>query len=187
MLFQKKTTTEPTTEPTTTDIPSSEISPVDNEKFGEIVDTAEMIKADRAKSENEPVSASASDIRLGKSTRSTRRKKYKKRTPTRKPVSGEQADETPKPFEVLDRSLCMMIAGLVPFGIVASFMQDSKWLLTDEEKLVLASQWDLVITKYLPDVIEEYGPEFSLVGIIGLYLVQKSGAFDPKPIGPENE
>ena len=69
----------------------------------------------------------------------------------------------------------MIIAGMIPFSIIAASTGQQQYLLTDTEKQLLAPQWNAVINKYLPEMISEYGPEFALVGTIALLLVQKSG------------
>ena len=64
---------------------------------------------------------------------------------------------------------------MIPFVILASVFDNPKYLLKEAEKTQLADQWDMVIWKYAPGLLEEYGPEYLLAGSISLMLIHKSG------------
>jgi len=104
----------------------------------------------------------------------TARKKKKPTAKSRAAGSGVIEEPEAKPFEYFDKGLLKIVAGLIPFGILASFLGDSKYELTEQEKSYLARYWDDVFMKYLPDVLAEYGEETILLGAIGLLVIQKS-------------
>lgn len=74
----------------------------------------------------------------------------------------------------------MVIAGLIPFQIIAMLTESKKWELTEQEKETLAPYWDDVINKYIPAIAEEYGPEAALIIAMAPLVVIKSGILEPK-------
>lgn len=104
--------------------------------------------------------------------RNARRKKAAPRRST--PAVDEPVEETPQPFEIFDRELVKIFAGIIPFGIIVSLTKDKRYELTDHEKTYLAKYWDAVLMKYVPSILEEYGEEVTLVSAIAILLIQKS-------------
>lgn len=104
----------------------------------------------------------------------------KRRRPARKSAAetGEGEEQTPQPFEILDKELLKIVAGMIPFGLIASFTQQKQYELSEHEKAYLAKYWDAVIMKYLPAILDEYGEEVTLMGAIGVLLIQKSGILE---------
>lgn len=104
----------------------------------------------------------------------------KRRRPVRKSAAdtGEGEEQITKPFEILDKELLKIVAGIIPFGLIASFTQQKQYELSDHEKAYLAKYWDAVIMKYLPAFLDEYGEEVTLIGAIGVLLIQKSGILE---------
>ena len=86
--------------------------------------------------------------------------------------------ETPEPYTYVDESVCKLIAGLIPFGILAVLLKREEYNLTPAEADSLTLEWDRIIAKYLPTWAGAYGPESSLITHISLLLIGKSGILD---------
>lgn len=82
------------------------------------------------------------------------------------------------PYSILNKNLVKMIAGLVPFAILATYLKDNKYLLTDPEKEFMADQWDIVLSERLPEAMSKYGSEYTLLGSMAVLIISKSGMFD---------
>jgi len=110
-------------------------------------------------------------------------KKYKAKRDT------EKKSETPEiePFDIIDKDVMKVFAGVVPFAILAIFLKDNKFRCTDKEKEILAVQWDNLLNSRLPDIFENYGAEFTLGLTISMFLIEKSGVFKPGVIQKEFE
>jgi hypothetical protein len=106
--------------------------------------------------------------------KTTRSKKRRRAAPKSKELEGEGEDLPPKPFEFFDRELMKMVAGMIPFAVLAWAMKAPEYLLTEAEKDYMAKYWDAVLMKHLPDVLEKYGEESMLFGAIGVLIIQKS-------------
>lgn len=137
------------------------------EGFNNLVEQAKSEKTDSGQLSEK---VSAPDRKPLRKKKGTRRKKAVSKEPVPEPVY--------IPFSIIDKSLMNIIAGMIPFSILATFTKNDKYLLTFQEKETLALQWDAVAHKYIPDIIESYGCEVTLASTIGLFLVAKSGVFD---------
>jgi len=71
-----------------------------------------------------------------------------------------------------------IVSAMIPFSILATFTNNDKYLLTNQEKETLAVMWDAVAHKYVPELVENYGCEVTLLSTIALFLVSKSGVFE---------
>jgi len=132
--------------------------------------------------------AAGSGNSSGKPSISTRYKKSARK----KPVRGKTTKKAPPktapppepefgPFELTPKPMCMVIAGLIPFQIIAMLTASNKWELNEQEKETLAPYWDDVINKYIPTIAEEYGPEAALIVAMAPLVVVKSGILEQKP------
>jgi len=159
------------TEKKTTSSTSENVS----DEFDSKVDEAKLIKVTTQTDTGEPEKIS---VKRKPSRRSARKKSRRTSPKTIKTETvPDEIDEFP-PFSVLDRELCETIAGMIPFGILASVTKDNRYVATDMEKRMLAKHWDKVINKYVPDMVAEYAPEFSLLATIAGLVIQKSGIFE---------
>ncbi len=95
------------------------------------------------------------------------------------------AEPALKPFELIDKEVMKAFAGVVPFGILAMFLKDDKYLCNDREKDILALQWDKYMRVRMPDVFDKYGPEWGLALPMCMILIEKSGVFKPGMIDKE--
>ncbi len=84
-----------------------------------------------------------------------------------------------KPFELIDREVVKVVAGVIPFAVIAMLLQDDRYLLNDREKDILAVQWDNLLRKRMPDIFNQFGPECSLGISIAMILIEKAGVFKP--------
>ena len=121
----------------------------------------------------------------------SKRKRKPARKSSKKNVAGltrpEPEPEPYKPYEIFPKEIVMKIAGIVPFDILAMIFNNPDYRLTKSEQASLADQWDLVIWKYAPGLLDQYGPEYLLAGSIALMVVQKSGFLSGKTENKENE
>ena len=91
-----------------------------------------------------------------------------------------------KPFEIINKDVMKVFAGLVPFGILAIALNDNKYRCTDQEKEVLAVQWDNLLNSRLPDIFESYGPECALGLTISMFSCLLSAAHSVKKNCPRD-
>ncbi|GAH57567.1 unnamed protein product [marine sediment metagenome] len=71
--------------------------------------------------------------------------------------------------------LCVLIAELIPFTILAILSKNEDFELTEKEKEILAPMWDNVLKKYMPGVTYVFSEESVLISNIVCILIQKSG------------
>ena len=156
--------------------------------FGSILDKANLEKiSDGEASEIEP---DKPQTKRKKTTAAQRKKQLSaanKRYNAKKKAESEKGGEEPeiKPFEIINKDVMKVFAGVVPFGILAIVLKDNKFRCNDHEKEILAVQWDNLLRSRLPDVFESYGPECALGLTISMFLIEKSGVFKPGVVEKE--
>ena len=122
----------------------------------------------------------------GKTDANVDEKKPQKSTPHRKPSPGKKkpapkAKKQPEPeaphvpYQFIDKDTCKLLAAFIPFTVLAIWLKDDIYKLTEKEKEQLAPMWDKVAAKYIPEVISAYSDEAILGTTISLILIEKSG------------
>ncbi len=71
--------------------------------------------------------------------------------------------------------LCVLIAELIPFTILAILSKNEDFELSEKEKEILAPMWNNVLKKYIPGVNYIFSEESILISNIVFILIQKSG------------
>ena len=97
------------------------------------------------------------------------------------PGTEDEPPATPadrQPYQYTEKETCKIIADIIPFGILALFLDDEKYKLTVKEKEDLAPLWDKVIEKYVPVTLAAYGPEANLALNITMIFIAKSGLIE---------
>lgn len=134
------------------------------------VDFDNLVKVSAKKTA--PDQAPAPAVKKTTKARSSKRKRTASRRAAAAP--DESFEEIPQPFEIFDRELVKIFAGLIPFSIIVYVTKNIRYELSDHEKTYLAKYWDAVLMKYVPSILEDYGEEVTLVSAIAILLIQKS-------------
>ena len=93
--------------------------------------------------------------------------------PSGKKKLGRPPKKEPEPpFSQYPRELCLMIAELVPFGILA--IKDEHYKLSEQEKEILAPMWDAILVKRLPALVGDYSEECLLASTLFVIINSKS-------------
>ena len=113
----------------------------------------------------------------------------KKPSPKKPPPVSEPISEIPhEKFQIMDKTLCKILATVVPFALIAMLNKSPEWELTEAEKETLAPYWSDLVDKYFPQLEAQYGCEASLGIAVGMIAIQKSKILDPKkPAAPEKK
>lgn len=161
-----------TTKETTKAEPSSKVT----EKFKEGVDEArlQLVSDGETVTRDAPPKESGSRSGPGRPRGSkTRKKSRSKKTTSRRSSAKSAPEQTDESFKYVNEGMTKMIAGMLPFGILAAVFADPMLNITDEEKDFLVIYWDLFFQEYAPAVVESGNPAYMLLGAIGLVAAPK--------------
>jgi len=109
---------------------------------------------------------------------SSKKKKKPKRAQRIVEPAGEVGEPGIKPYSVLDKESVDLFVKVIPFGLIALFTKNQKWVLTELEVETLSIAADRVLTKYLPDLFTEYLDEVQLGAVIITIFIKKLTAPD---------
>jgi len=105
----------------------------------------------------------------------TRKPSTGKKKPTGRPKKPPEPEAPHIPYQFIDKDTCKLLAAFIPFTVLAIWLKDDIYKLTEKEKEQLAPMWDKVAAKYIPEVISAYSDEAILGTTISLILIEKSG------------
>lgn len=148
------------------------------EGFSALVSESKLIKVEDEKIP-EPEKPPVVKPTLKKRKRTSRRKKTSRKIKEPDTTAAPE-EEGYVPYSILDKKLVKMVAGLIPFALLATYLKDNRYLLTEAEKDFMADQWDVCISEWLPEVMSKYGSEYTLLGSMAVLIITKSGVFDGK-------